>query len=59
MPGALARSGRVTGAVAGAELAIRRQLLLDAPTVSFDDALGVHLAACDRAIRQAGAWSAA
>ncbi|SRR5712691_1151058 len=37
----------------GAELAIRRQLLTEAPTVSFEDALGVHLAACDRALRQA------
>jgi isomerase DpgB len=42
-----------SGAVAGTELAIRRQLLLDAPTTSFEEALGVHLAACDRALRRA------
>lgn len=40
-------------AVDGAEFAIRRRLLLDAPTTSFEDALGVHLAACDRALRKA------
>jgi isomerase DpgB len=43
------------GAVAGTELAIRRQLLLDAPTTSFEEALGGHLAACDRALRRAAA----
>ncbi|MFJ2262674.1 enoyl-CoA-hydratase DpgB [Streptomyces sp. NPDC087844] len=41
------------GAVSGAELAIRRQLLLDAPTTTFEEALGAHLAACDRALRRA------
>lgn len=40
------------GAVGGSELAIRRQLLLDAPTTSFEEALGVHLAACDRVLRR-------
>ncbi|KAB2593939.1 enoyl-CoA-hydratase DpgB [Streptomyces arboris] len=44
-----------SGVVAGTELAIRRQLLLDAPTTSFEEALGVHLAACDRALRRAAA----
>jgi isomerase DpgB len=39
----------------GAELAIRRQLLLEALSTTFEEALGVHLAACDRSIRrQAG-----
>ncbi|MEU8527592.1 MULTISPECIES: enoyl-CoA-hydratase DpgB [Streptomyces] len=47
-----------SGVVAGAELAIRRQLLLDAPTTSFEEALGVHLAACDRALRRAAAAGA-
>lgn len=37
--------------VAGTELAIRRRLLLDATTTSFEDALGTHLAACDRTLR--------
>jgi isomerase DpgB len=40
-------------AARGAELAIRRQLVLEAPTTTFEDALGAHLAACDRVLRQA------
>jgi isomerase DpgB len=32
--------------------AIRRQLLLDAATTSFEEALGRHLAACDRVLRR-------
>jgi isomerase DpgB len=39
--------------LSGKELALRRQLLLDAATTSFEDALGPHLAACDRALRRA------
>ncbi|MEV0124843.1 enoyl-CoA-hydratase DpgB [Streptomyces sp. NPDC050703] len=39
------------GALSGREVAIRRQLLFDAATTSFEDALGAHLAACDRALR--------
>ena len=35
----------------GAELAIRRQLMLEAMTATFEGALGAHLAACDRALR--------
>ncbi|WP_253776476.1 enoyl-CoA-hydratase DpgB [Goodfellowiella coeruleoviolacea] len=42
-------------AVRGPEFAIRRRLLLDAPTTSFEEALGVHLAACDRTLRRAPA----
>jgi isomerase DpgB len=49
---ALAAAAELTGAFSGAELAIRRQLMLDAATVSFEDALGRHLAACDRARRR-------
>lgn len=43
-----------TAAVAaqGAELAIRRQLMQEALATSYEDALGVHLAACDRALRR-------
>jgi isomerase DpgB len=40
------------GSLTGKELAIRRQLLLDAGQHSFEDALGAHLAACDRALRR-------
>jgi isomerase DpgB len=58
VPGALAAAaGRVAG-FAGSELAIRRQLLLDAHTVAFEEALGSHLAACDRALRRASAEEA-
>ena len=57
-PSALAAAARLTGAFPGVELAIRRQLMLDAPTVSFEDALGVHLAACDRVLRRASAGAA-
>jgi len=39
------------GAAPGAELAIRRQLMLEAMSTIFEDALGPHLAACDRALR--------
>jgi isomerase DpgB len=38
----------------GTELAIRRQLLSEARSTSFEEATGTHLAACDRAIRLAG-----
>lgn len=34
------------------ELAVRRQLLLEASAQSFENALGTHLAACDRAFRK-------
>jgi len=41
------------GAADGAQLAIRRRLLLEATATSFEDALGAHLAACDRMMRSA------
>lgn len=50
-------AGRVAGrfaAMAPAELAIRRRLLFDAGVTSFEEALGMHLAACDRELRRAG-----
>ncbi|AGM07912.1 enoyl-CoA hydratase [Amycolatopsis keratiniphila] len=40
------------GLVAGPELAVRRGLVLDAVTTSFEEALGAHLAACDRELRR-------
>jgi isomerase DpgB len=55
---ALMAAARMTGVFPGAELAIRRQLMLDAPTASFEDALGVHLAACDRVLRRVSAGAA-
>lgn len=54
-PTALAAAAELAGVIPGAELAIRRQLMQDAHTVSFEDALAAHLAACDRALRQASA----
>ncbi|MCZ9336264.1 enoyl-CoA hydratase/isomerase family protein, partial [Streptomyces sp. TRM76130] len=41
----------LAGGLSGKELAIRRQLLFDAANTAFEDALGPHLAACDRALR--------
>lgn len=35
----------------GVEARLLRGLILDAPCTSFEDALGTHLAACDRALR--------
>lgn len=40
-------------AVRGKEFAVRRQLILEAGSTTFDDALGPHLAACDRSLRLA------
>jgi isomerase DpgB len=48
---ALEQAMEVAGAAPGAELAIRRQLLLEAMSTTFEDALGPHLAACDRVLR--------
>jgi len=52
---ALAAAAELAGACSGAELAIRRWLMLEARTVSFEDALGTHLSACDRALRRTAA----
>jgi len=35
------------------DIAVHRRLLLEAPALSFENALGMHLAACDRVIRRA------
>jgi isomerase DpgB len=55
---ALEKAIEVAGAAAGAELAIRRQLMMEAMTTTFEDALGVHLAACDRALRSVATGAA-
>ncbi|MFI1996556.1 enoyl-CoA-hydratase DpgB [Actinoplanes sp. NPDC020271] len=49
----LAGIAAASAAVSGKEAAIRRQLLLDAGEHSFEEALGSHLAACDRTLRRA------
>jgi len=41
-----------TAGLSSHEFAIRRQLVQEASTAEFDDALGVHLAACDRELRR-------
>lgn len=47
------RAARVMlGRAAGPELAVRRRLLLEAASSSYEDALGAHLAACDRELRR-------
>lgn len=55
---AAAVTAEPAGGLSGQELAIRRQLLFDAATTSFEDALGAHLAACDRALRRGAERSA-
>ncbi len=55
---ALDYATELASAALGTELAIRRQLILEAMTTTFEDALGVHLAACDRALRSAGTGAA-
>jgi isomerase DpgB len=51
LPAALGAMVAHASVISGTELAVRRQLVLDAPTVGFEEALGTHLAACDRALR--------
>jgi isomerase DpgB len=34
------------------DIAMRRSLLFEAPASTYEDALGTHLAACDRALRR-------
>jgi isomerase DpgB len=48
----LAAMADLASTLSGSELAIRRQLMFDAATTSFEDALGLHLAACERALRR-------
>jgi isomerase DpgB len=49
---AVAALASAASGLAGTELAIRRRLLADAASMTFDDALGQHLAACERALRR-------
>lgn len=55
---ALDKAIKMAGTAPGAELAVRRQLMLEAMTTTFEDALGVHLAACDRALRSVATGTA-
>lgn len=49
----------LAGELSGAELAVRRRLLFEAGSAAFDEALGAHLAACDRMLRRVSAGAAA
>ncbi|WP_405763134.1 enoyl-CoA-hydratase DpgB [Streptomyces sp. NBC_00045] len=42
----------LTGHLADRETALRRQLISEAATADYDEALGIHLAACDRELRR-------
>lgn len=42
----------LTGRISDRETAVRRQLLLEAVSTEYEEALGVHLAACDRELRR-------
>lgn len=55
---AVAGVAELAGGLSGKEVAIRRQLMFDAATTGFEDALGAHLAACDRALRHMAAGAA-
>lgn len=48
----LAELAEAADAVDGTEAAIRRQLIFEAGSTAFEDALGAHLAAVDRALRR-------
>jgi isomerase DpgB len=52
---AVAAAAALVDGLSGKEVAIRRQLMFDATTTSFEDALGMHLGACDRALRPVAA----
>jgi isomerase DpgB len=54
----LAALASVASTLSGPELAVRRRLLLEAGTATFEDALGAHLAACDRMLRRVDAGAA-
>jgi isomerase DpgB len=51
-PMAIKKAVELAAGAGGAELAIRRLLMLEALSTTFEDALGVHLAACDRVLRR-------
>ncbi|MFD6940721.1 enoyl-CoA-hydratase DpgB [Streptomyces goshikiensis] len=55
----LARFTGRTAVLSGRDLAIRRQLMFDATSTGFEEALGAHLAACDLTLRRAAVEAAA
>jgi isomerase DpgB len=55
----VAAAAKLAVGLTGSELAIRRRLVLDAATTAFEESLGAHLSACDRALRRARARASA
>ena len=49
----VAASTQLAGVATGTELGIRRRLMMEATSTSYEEALGAHLAACDRSLRRA------
>lgn len=52
VPAAIAGAVAMLETTVGQDVAVRRQLMLDATTTTFEEALGRHLAACDRLLRR-------
>ncbi|MFI7020098.1 enoyl-CoA-hydratase DpgB [Streptomyces sp. NPDC050164] len=52
LPNTVEGATRALTRMRGQDLSVLRRLLLDAVSTDFDDALGVHLAACDRSLRR-------
>jgi isomerase DpgB len=50
--GATSAAVAMLGSTIGQDVAVRRQLMLDATTTPFEEAFGRHLAACDRVLRR-------
>jgi isomerase DpgB len=55
VPAALSAAAGLAARISGPDLAVRRRLMFEAATAGFEEALGVHLAACDRLLRGLGA----
>ncbi|MCB5182433.1 enoyl-CoA-hydratase DpgB [Streptomyces antimicrobicus] len=55
---ALATATALTGRLSNRETALRRQLIAEAVTAEYEEALGLHLAACDRELRRLRAAAA-
>jgi isomerase DpgB len=55
LTGALHTAAVLCGRLSDPEIAVRRRLLQEAASVEYEDALGAHLAACDRELRRLGA----
>ncbi|MER5527213.1 enoyl-CoA-hydratase DpgB [Streptomyces sp. NPDC002677] len=59
LPEAVHTARLLMGRISDEELAVRRRLLLEATATEYDDALGAHLAACDRELRRLAAGDTA